>query len=40
MIVKIVISGMGWERVELSTSGYLKSYETYALANCAITPNI
>ena len=29
---------MGWERLELSTSGSLRSYETYALANCATTP--
>ena len=29
---------MGWERLELSTSGSLNSYETYALANCATTP--
>ena len=29
---------MGWERLELSTSGSLSSYETYALANCATIP--
>ena len=39
MIVKIVISGMRCE-IEPSTSGYLKSYETYVLANYAITPNM
>ena len=31
---------MGWERLELSTSGSLRSYETYALANCATTPGV
>ena len=29
---------LGRERLELSTSGSLNSYETYALANCATTP--
>lgn len=31
---------LGWERLELSTSGSLTSYETYALANCATTPTV
>ncbi len=30
---------LGRERLELSTSGFLVSYETYALANCATTPS-